>query len=70
MKESEIDSFLDTYIPDIQLPNSLCFKCKFYEFRGKCSAFPDDIPDEVFSGDFQHTKPYPTQDNDIVFKPI
>jgi hypothetical protein len=48
----------------------ICFKCKhFREFKGGCDAFPDDIPDEITSGENLHLTPLKGQDNDIVFEP-
>jgi len=32
-----------------------------------CDAFPDGIPQEIIDGDFDHSKPYPG-DNDIRFE--
>ncbi|CAB4126209.1 hypothetical protein UFOVP153_39 [uncultured Caudovirales phage] len=49
----------------------ICFKCKhFREIEGGCDAFPDGIPEEITSGDNEHSKPLPDQKNDIVFEPI
>ena len=54
-------------------PNSktfICFKCKHRDiFEDGCKAFPDGIPDEILSGDNDHSKPLPGQQNDIVFEP-
>ena len=34
-----------------------------------CRAFPDEgIPDDIVSGQFQHTTWHPQQDNDIVYR--
>lgn len=50
----------------INLP---CFRCKhFRRFEGGCNAFPDGIPDEITSGENEHTKPLKSQENDIVFE--
>ena len=35
----------------------------------RCLAYPGGIPDEIFYGEIDHTKPY-KGDNGIVFKPI
>lgn len=35
-----------------------------------CKAFPGGIPEEILTGDDDHSKPLPEQDNDIVFEPI
>ena len=49
----------------------ICFKCKhFREFQGGCNAFPEGIPDEITSGENEHSKPLEGQGNDIVFEPI
>ena len=35
-----------------------------------CKAFPEGIPEDILTGEFDHTKKHPEQDNDIVFKTI
>lgn len=48
----------------------ICFKCKhFREILGGCDAFPEDIPFGM-GVLFQHDKPLPEQNNDIVFEPF
>ena len=47
-----------------------CILCKHYNFFTQCEAFPKGIPEEIFSGEFDHEEKYPGQDNDIVFEPI
>ncbi len=47
-----------------------CLHCAHY-FRGgtsefRCAAFPLEIPDEIWEGDFDHTHPFP-EDNGIRF---
>lgn len=42
----------------------ICFKCKHFQDREKehwfrCAAFPNGIPDEIFTGIVVHTKKYP-----------
>lgn len=50
--------------------NFICFKCKHWKkFIGGCDAF-DEIPDEITSGENDHSKPLPEQENDIVFEPL
>ena len=47
----------------------ICFKCKhFRRLEGGCDAFPDGIPDEIISGENEHSKPLSFQTNDIVFE--
>ena len=49
----------------------LCDKCKhLFEDGLKCKAFPKEIPILIASGQFDHRKEYPGQENDIVFEPI
>lgn len=51
--------------------NLICFSCKhFDEIKGGCKAFPDGIPDEITSGDNDHSEPLPGQKNNIVFEKI
>jgi len=48
-----------------------CQVCKNYLGDGRCFAFEKkDIPFEIISGEFDHTKKHPDQDNDILFEPI
>ena len=35
-----------------------------------CAAFPDGIPEDILSGDFDHTKKHTDQDNDIIYEPL
>ncbi|GEM_PF-3939170 len=36
---------------------------------GWCAAFPDGpVPDDIFMGEFDHTKRHPDQKNDIVYE--
>jgi hypothetical protein len=57
----------------------ICLFCRFLiETQrgkgGKCDAFPDGIPDEIYLGDFDHRNPYPNAenptDNGIRFEPV
>lgn len=50
--------------------NFICFECKHFDiFKGGCTAFPDGIPEEITSGENEHSIPLPDQPNDIVFEP-
>lgn len=47
----------------------ICLRCKHYDKdKGTCSAFPKEIPDEIYLGDNNHSKPLPKQGNKIVFE--
>ena len=49
--------------------NLICFRCKhFRRFEGGCDAFPAGIPDEIISGENEHSKPLSFQTNDIIFE--
>jgi hypothetical protein len=49
--------------------NLVCFRCKNYRrFKGGCLAFPNGIPDEIVSGENQHSMPLKGQRNKIVFE--
>jgi hypothetical protein len=49
----------------------LCLRCKHFDrIYGGCAAFGNDIPDVITSGEIDHLKPLPEQENDIVFEPI
>ena len=53
---------------------SKCLKCSNYDLSegmatGKCKAFPEGIPMQIFENIFDHTNPYPG-DNGIRFTPI
>lgn len=62
----------EIYILDDSICNEIiysptCVYCKHlrqaildeYRFHNTCTAFPDGIPDEIWRGDDDHTKPYP-----------
>lgn len=37
-----------------------CLLCAHYRMgTGSCDAFPDGIPEEIFTGLVDHAKPYP-----------
>ena len=50
--------------------NPLCNNCKQYTGYANCKAFPEGIPDDILTGEFDHTKKHPEQKNDILFEPI
>jgi hypothetical protein len=35
-----------------------CPSCARYRGLGECSAFPNGIPQEIMSGEFDHTQPH------------
>ncbi len=47
-----------------------CLFCKNLAKGWKCEAFPEGIPDDILSGENDHTKPLPNQTNNTVFEPI
>ena len=61
---------------------TICSKCKNFigikdepfknniepDYQITCRAFPNGIPDEILSGETDHTKPLPNQKNNIVFE--
>ena len=51
--------------------NLICFSCKHFN-RGDigCTAFPEGIPNEITSGENDHSTPLPDQGNDIVFEAV
>lgn len=47
----------------------ICINCKHYNLNeGNCKAFIFEIPDEIYYGDNDHSKPLPNQENNIVFE--
>ena len=59
---------LDGGLPPI---SPTCWDCARWEagtpeVPRRCEAFPDGIPDEIWRGDNDHTKPYPG-DNGLRF---
>ena len=47
-----------------------CSKCIYkFSFSKGCYAFPCEIPLDILNGEFDHTKPYPGQMNNIIFRP-
>jgi hypothetical protein len=50
--------------------SSVCTFCVHSEMGERvCSAFPNGIPDVIWTGEHDHTTPYPG-DNGIRFEPI
>ena len=48
----------------------ICVKCKHYNIEeNNCIAFAIAIPEVIYVGLNDHTKPLPEQGNDIVFEP-
>lgn len=48
----------------------ICFSCIHYNIeKGNCKAFPNEIPDIIYTGDNRHSEPLPEQKNDIIFTP-
>ena len=63
----------------IETPTCFTRNCKFYlgvkqnnedeaTERNYCKAFPDMIPYEIAYGDNKHNKPFPGQNNNIIFE--
>lgn len=50
--------------------NALCYDCVHFRgaTSGKCNAFPDQIPEKLWSGKFLHREPFPG-DHGIQFVP-
>ncbi len=44
-----------------------CIMCKHYQLNHKCKAFPDGIPEEIFTCQHDHREPYPG-DNGVRFE--
>ena len=62
----------------MELKFAQCVYCKHYKgkrmdedenFKPYCSAFPDEIPDEIYNNEFIHDKPY-KGDHGIMFEPM
>jgi hypothetical protein len=52
------------------MESTYCAGCANYLSMGKCLAFPEKIPEDIFYGLKEHEKPIPKQGNNIVFEPI
>ena len=48
----------------------ICLNCKNYVLQNKCIAYPEGIPKVIYYGDNDHSKPLPSQKNNIVFEPL
>lgn len=50
----------------------ICMECKNYlRVKGmKCKAFPNGIPKDILTGEFDHIQKHPDQKNDILFELI
>ena len=46
-----------------------CISCKHYLMAVECRAFPAGIPIEIFTGEYDHTKPF-AGDGGIMFEPF
>lgn len=46
-----------------------CKTCRNYLTGGACVAFPDEIPDKIWTGGNDHKKPFPG-DHDIQYEPF
>ena len=51
------------------MQSSQCLMCDHYLGENECDAFPVGIPEEISSGEYDHTQPY-SGDNGIQFEPI
>lgn len=49
------------------MTNTPCIDCVHIITYGKCKAFPDKIPEEIWEGTVKHTSHYPG-DNGIIFE--
>jgi hypothetical protein len=49
------DEHFDEYVEWI----TPCATCKHFVEAGKCKAFPDGVPAEIYSGEHKHREPYP-----------
>jgi hypothetical protein len=45
-----------------------CVTCKYNNFDGTCTAFPEQIPLYISSGQIPHERPVNGQNNDIVYE--
>ena len=47
-----------------------CPLCKNRITEDACIAFPEGIPPEILRGEFDHSVPWPGQDNDTLYEPL
>lgn len=47
-----------------------CMECVHYLGVLECEAFPGGIPNDILSGEFDHTEVHPKQRNEIVFEKV
>lgn len=47
-----------------------CIICKHLNDGWKCDAFPDGIPDDILSGNNDHSQKHEEQKNEILFERI
>lgn len=73
MVNDEIPTGIDDSILSEVIYSPVCNLCTHYhinrEEKNTCDAFPDGIPEEIWVGDNDHTKPY-EGDHGIQFEPI
>ena len=50
------DGHLGDYVQDISVQ---CDQCQHLGFELVCLAFPDGIPEDILTGEYDHTTPYP-----------
>ncbi|TQD23543.1 hypothetical protein [Methanolobus vulcani] len=70
--ESDAIVLDDSVLDDIFF-SPVCTKCMHLHFtadmKHTCDAFPDGIPEEIWKGDNDHTKPY-SGDNGLLFEVV
>ncbi len=50
--------------------STYCLHCKHYEFGLRCPAFPEEIPDDIFTGEVEHDQMRSDQEGECIFTPI
>jgi hypothetical protein len=61
---------IDDHEDYLGLYSEQCSFCINHTYKYKCKAFPDNIPEDIWLNKVKHSKPLPSQKNDIVFEPI